>query len=166
VIDDEYRFIDRLADRHVEHLHALYQDEWWTRGRTLGEARRVVEGSDYVFGICQRSDDRLVAFARVLTDGVFKALIFDVIVAAPCRSGGLGRALMTRILQHPAIAQVRHLELYCRPELKSYYEQWGFSADLPEVNYMRRKTNALPPEGGSHRNEKEADLKGPPLESP
>jgi predicted GNAT family N-acyltransferase len=138
VIEDSYRFTDRLDERHLHDLHALYQDEWWTRGRTLDEARRVVEGSDHVFAICQRSDDRLVAFARVLTDGVFKALIFDVIVAASCRSKGLGRALMTRIVEHPTIAAVRHLELYCRPELKPYYEQWGFSAELPEVNYMRR----------------------------
>jgi predicted GNAT family N-acyltransferase len=138
VTEDTYHFVDRLEERHVRDLHALYQDEWWTRGRTLDEARRVVEGSDHVFAICRRPDDRLVAFARVLTDGVFKTLIFDVIVAAPCRNEGLGRALMTRIIEHPAIARVRHLELYCRPELKSYYAQWGFTADLPEVNYMRR----------------------------
>jgi GNAT superfamily N-acetyltransferase len=138
VIDDEYRFIDRLEDRHIHDLHTLYQGEWWSRGRTLEEARRGVEGSDEVFAFCRRSDDHLVAFARVLTDGVFKALIFDVIVAAPCRRHGLGRALITRILENPVIGAVRHLELYCRPELKSYYEQWGFSADLPEVNFMRR----------------------------
>ena len=140
VNDAEYRFIDRLDERHVQDLYALYQHEWWTRGRTLDEAKRVVDGSTHIFAVCRRADDRLVAFARVLTDGVFKALIFDVIVAAPCRSHGLGRALMTRIIEHSVIGQVRHLELYCRPELKSYYEQWGFSAELREVNYMRRVT--------------------------
>ena len=27
--------IDRLTDSQARMLHALYQDEWWTRGRTL-----------------------------------------------------------------------------------------------------------------------------------
>jgi predicted GNAT family N-acyltransferase len=140
VIDNDYRFLDRLDARHIRDLHRLYRGEWWTKGRTLDEATRVVEGSDFVFAFVHRSDDRLAAFARVVTDRVFKALIFDVIVAPPCRGHGLGRALMARIIDHPVIGRVRHLELYCRPELKSYYEQWGFSAELPEVNFMRRSS--------------------------
>jgi GNAT superfamily N-acetyltransferase len=138
VIDHEYRFVDRLEAQHVRDLHLLYQGEWWTKDRTMDEATRVVEGSDFVFAFARRSDDRLVAFARVLTDGVFKALVFDVIVAESCRAHGLGRALMKSIIEHPTIAAVRHLELYCRPELKSYYEQWGLSAEFPEVMFMRR----------------------------
>ena len=133
-----FQFIERFDERHIRDLHALYQGEWWTKGRTLEEARRVVGGSQRVFGICEAGGGRLVAFARVLTDGVFKALIFDVIVAPDARHAGLGRALIRRIVEDPELSGVRHVELYCREELIPFYKPLGFSADLPEVRFMRR----------------------------
>jgi GNAT superfamily N-acetyltransferase len=137
VDQQRYRFIEQLTERHINDLHTLYQGEWWTKGRTLEETHRVVAGSQRAFGISRRDDDELVAFARVLTDGVFKAVIFDVIVAPHARRSGLGHALLARIIHDPQLSAVRHLELYCRPELMPYYEQLGFSAHLPEVRFMR-----------------------------
>ena len=79
-----------------------------------------------------------MAFARVLTDGVYKALIFDVIVAGSHRDHGLGRALMDALLEHPRLKSVRHLELYCLPELIPFYRRWGFSDELGELRFLRR----------------------------
>ena len=132
-------FTDRLEERHVHELHALYQNEWWTRGRTLDETRRVVEHSDLVFAFLDETDGHLVAFARVITDRVFKALVFDVIVAPERRGDGLGPRLLDRILTHPVLTDVKHLELYCLPELVPFYEQLGFSTELGGVRLMRRR---------------------------
>jgi predicted GNAT family N-acyltransferase len=131
-------FTDRLEGRHVHELHALYQNEWWTRGRTLDETRRVVEHSDLLFAFLGEPDRRLVAFARVLTDRVFKALVFDVIVAPDRRGEGLLRKLLDRIFSHPDLKGVKHLELYCLPELVPLYEKFGFSTDMGGVRWMRR----------------------------
>lgn len=137
--DPTYSFPASLEEHHLQQLHDLYQGEWWTRGRSLGEVRRVVEHSSLVFAICSEPGARLVAFARVLTDRVFKALIFDVIVAPAHRDEGLGRRLMERITNHPDLEHVRHLELYCLPEMIPFYEKWGFSTDVSGVSLMRRK---------------------------
>ncbi len=128
-----------LDERHFQELHALYQGEWWTRGRSLGDVRRVVQHSDLVIAICSEPEGRLVAFARVLTDRVFKAVIFDVIVAPERRKEGLGRRLMDSIVRHPELRQVRHVELYCLPEMVAFYEKWGFSTDVSGVSLMRRQ---------------------------
>jgi len=79
-----------------------------------------------------------VAFARVLTDRAFKALILDVIVAEDLRGEGLGRALVERIICHPDLEQVRHLKLYCLPDLVPFYERWGFSTDVSGAVLLRR----------------------------
>jgi predicted GNAT family N-acyltransferase len=134
------RFVTHLDEAHVGQLHELYQHEWRSRGRTRSDVALMLEHSDHVFGFCAEPDDRLVAFARVLTDRVFKALIFDVIVASAHRGGGLGRRLMDEIVKHPALAPVRHLELYCLPEMVPFYEKWRFSTDVAGVRYMRRNT--------------------------
>ncbi len=130
--------VERLTDAQIQELHELYQSEWWTEGRELPDIRRMLEGSDVIVGFCDPDTKRLIAFARVLTDYVYKALIFDVIVAASHRSHGLGRALMEAVLSHPRLQTVRQFELYCLPELIPFYRQWGFTEELGRLRFMRR----------------------------
>ncbi|WP_417714868.1 GNAT family N-acetyltransferase [Pseudoalteromonas obscura] len=54
----------------------------------------------------------LVGFARVLSDFIYKAVIFDVIVAPDERGKGLGITLMELIKHHPKLNKVLHFELY------------------------------------------------------
>jgi hypothetical protein len=61
--------IDRLTEAQAHELVALYQKEWWTKGRQLEDVRRMLEQTDIVVAFCERESRRLVAFARVLTDG-------------------------------------------------------------------------------------------------
>ena len=37
---------------------------------------------------------------------------------------------MQYVLDHPMLAEVGHIELYCQPELIPFYEQWGFSTSV------------------------------------
>lgn len=137
--------VDRLDDGQVEQLQALFQEEWWTRGRSLNDVRRMLEGSQVVLGFVDDAHDELVAFARAVTDDVYKALVLDVIVRADHRGTGLGARLMDAVLHHPRLAEVQHVELYCRPELVPFYERWGFTADLGELRFMRRDTHTAVP---------------------
>lgn len=129
--------LTRLNDAQLEDLWRLYQCEWWTCGRRLEDVRRVVRNSDLIFAFCD-SEARLAGFARVLTDFVYKALVFDVIVERAHRNQGLGRALLDAIISHPALASVEHIELYCLPELVRFYEPFGFTADLAGLRFMRK----------------------------
>jgi len=130
--------IDHLTDEQVEDLHRMYQSEWWTKGRQLSDVRRMLQHSDLILAFCDPDTQRLVAFARVLTDYVYKALVFDVIAAASHRSQGLGRALMEAIMSHPSLKSVKHIELYCLPDMAPFYQKWGFTDDLGELRFMRR----------------------------
>jgi hypothetical protein len=140
---DVVRLVTRLEPHHVPQLLELFQQEWWTRGRTHGEVQLMLEATTHLFAYCTVPDDRLVAFARVLTDGIFKAIVFDVIVAVSHRGEGLGAGLMNAIIDHPAIHAVRHLELYCLPDMVPFYEKWRFSTDVSGVLYMRRHAEGM-----------------------
>jgi GNAT superfamily N-acetyltransferase len=133
-----FEAINRLTDQQIEDLYALYQSEWWTKGRHPPDIRRMLQHSDVIIGYCDIETKRLIAFARVLTDYVYKALIFDVIVDVTYRSAGLGRALMDAIIEHPDLRSIRHFELYCLPEMVPFYQKWGFMADLGDLRFMRR----------------------------
>ncbi len=92
---------------------------------------------DIVLGAVDQVSGQLVAFARVLTDGVFKAKIFDVIVAPDFRNRGLGTQLMNAIRENPQLRDVRNLELYCLPEMAPFYERWGFTSNLGDLVLLR-----------------------------
>jgi len=134
----QFQHIDHLTEDQVSQLYRLYQLEWWTKGRSLADVHTMLTHSDYIFGVCEPGSDRLIAFARVLTDRVFKAFIFDVIVDRAYRGTGLGKATMERVVSHPDLFRVKHFELYCLPELIPFYARWGFSTEVGEIVLMGR----------------------------
>lgn len=132
-----FEVITDLHDLHIEQLHMLYQNEWWTKGRSLELTRQCVKGSQVRFGLVDERTN-LIGFARVITDYTFKALIFDVIVAKHVRALGLGDRLVGLVLNHERLRSVRHIELYCLPELVPYYSRFRFSTDIGGIQLMRR----------------------------
>lgn len=131
--------ISRLSDEQVDDLHRLYRNEWWTSEREREDVETMLAGSDLVVAFCDSRTEELVAFARALTDSVYKAFVFDVIVAPDRRGTGLGRRLMDEIVAHPALSGVEHYELYCLEEMVPFYEEWGFSDELGDLRLMRRE---------------------------
>lgn len=136
-----YKKIKKLNDQQIIQLYKLYQNEWWTQGRTLPDVKKMLRHTDFIFALCEKQSDKLIAFARVLTDRVYKALILDVIVDPDYRSQGLGKQLMQMILDHPKLAQIKHFELYCLPELIPFYKKWGFQDNLGKAIAMRYNRN-------------------------
>jgi predicted GNAT family N-acyltransferase len=134
--------IERLTGEQVKDLHRLYQLEWWTQDRSLSDVECILQHSDVTVAFCDSATRRLLAFARVLTDYVYTALVMDVIVELSHRKTGMGRALMDAILNHPALGDVKRFELHCLPELVPFYQQWGFTDDLGEVRVMRLRRDA------------------------
>lgn len=130
------QLIETLTERHIAQLHQLYLQQTWSNTRTLEETHLVASGSSLTLAFVD-NDNNLIAFTRVLTDGIFKALVFDVIVDAQYRSQHLGSNLITAVKNHPRVQRVKHIELYCLPELQSYYQQFGFVTDIGGMQLMR-----------------------------
>ena len=130
------KVIYKLDKHHIKQLHTLFKKEWWTNKRSLQETQKVVKNSSIVIGLVDSNND-LRAFVRMLTDYIFKAIIFDVIVDESFRSRGLGKELMKLVLEHKELKDVKHFELYCLPEMIEFYKGYGFSDELRELVFMR-----------------------------
>ncbi len=135
------RIINQLSESQAEQLHEMFVNEWWTKDRTLPDIHKMLQHSDIVIGAVEEDSDRLIGFARVLTDRVFKALILDVIVANEARNQGGGLIIMVEILKHPHLQQVRHFELYCLSQMRPFYEMWGFTTEAGGVTFMRMENH-------------------------
>ncbi len=40
--------MNHLTGTQIEELHALYQSEWWTKGRQLAEVRRMLQHNEFL----------------------------------------------------------------------------------------------------------------------
>ncbi|BBI99012.1 hypothetical protein FGKAn22_07050 [Ferrigenium kumadai] len=128
--------IYELSDKHIGQLHQLYQNEWWSKARTLEDSRKCVANSQLCVALVD-SQDNLAGFARVLTDFTFKALIFDVIVCENQRGKGLGGKLIGLIKSHEKLSAVTHFELYCLPGMNDFYAKYGFTTEVGSIQLMR-----------------------------
>jgi len=128
--------VERLTESQILELHALYQHEWWSRGRTLADMRVMLENTQIVIVLIDEATGRLVAFCRVLSDSVYHATLYDVIVAREYRGAGLGRSLVDAFITHPRLARVPSPRLFCLPEMIPFYEKWGFQPVGADVTCM------------------------------
>jgi GNAT superfamily N-acetyltransferase len=122
-----YRWIETFEGARQQELYELYRKEWWTAGRAFEDVMQMVAHSDITVGCCSNDENKLIGFARVLTDFTFKAMIFDVIVHDDFRGQGIGSAIIHRIIGDKSLEKVRGFELYCPDRLLPFYQKLGFA---------------------------------------
>lgn len=76
--------------------------------------------------LCAWDGERLVGFGRVLTDFIYRATIWDVIVDKAYQGQGIGTEIVKRILNHPRLSRVELVWLCTRRP--GFYEKLGFTS--------------------------------------
>ena len=104
-------------------LQKLYEHAPWAEGRTLQGIRKMLKNTDYHFSAWD--DKRLIGFARVLTDGIYRATLWDVVIHPDYQGQGIGEELMNRILSHPVLSKIEKFWLNTRDKF-GFYEKFGF----------------------------------------
>src|SRR6188472_2347143 len=114
VVSDAIEVHDVIEPARLGQLLEFYRATWWAAHRTQSDVKRMLAGSDLVIPLVDGATDRLVAFARVLTDFIYRAVVFDVIVASDHRGRGLRARLMDSLVAHPRLAGIESIELVCQ----------------------------------------------------
>lgn len=105
-------------------LLRLFRQAAWAKHRSLGDARAMLQHTDLT--ISAWDDERLIGFGRVLTDFIYRATIWDVIVDKAYQRQGIGKEIVTRILHHPRLNRVELFWLCTRRP--GFYEKLGFTS--------------------------------------
>ena len=135
-LDERIDIIEKLGDRQVLQLHELIRQQWWGGKRSLEDVRLMVKNTSLMIGLVERQTHRLVGYCRVLTDFVFRATVYDVMVAKEFQGAGLGARLMDTLNNHPKLQRVSFIYLACEPNLSQFYERWGFKAYEGKAEWM------------------------------
>jgi len=111
----------------------IAEESYWGARIPWTTFSRACAGS-LCFGLIE--DTRLLAFARVVTDGATFAWLCDVFVDQAVRGRGLGKTLMTGIMADDRLQGLRRWGL-ATADAHGLYEQYGFESADP-VRHMEK----------------------------
>ncbi|CAN0913242.1 Serotonin N-acetyltransferase 2, chloroplastic [Linum grandiflorum] len=77
-----------------------------------------------------------VAFARATGDGVFNAIIWDVVVDPSFQGIGLGKAVVERLVDELLEMGIINIALYSEPRVLGFYRPLGFVSDPDGIRGM------------------------------
>ena len=100
----------------------LYASVDWWPDRTADEIETAISRGLAV-GAWQQ--ERLIGFARCVTDGCLRAYVEDVVVHPAYQRSGVGTALVERLLE--ALSDIDLVSLFCDEAFVGLYERYGFT---------------------------------------
>ncbi|WP_435347925.1 GNAT family N-acetyltransferase [Haloarchaeobius sp. HRN-SO-5] len=114
----------------VDDLLTLYGTYGWWDDREADDLRDALSETEEVVVVRDDDDGAPLAAARVLTDYVYYAQVFDVVVQEDHRGDGLGHRLLRAVVEHPRLESVAP-SLLAREGLVPFYESCGFEDPGP-----------------------------------
>ena len=118
-----YELDDDPGRVDVDAVHRyLSEESYWAAGRSRDTVERLVGQSTRVVGVYLNTEQ--VGFARAVSDGVAVAYLADVYVLSEHRGRGLGKQLVSEMVERGPYAHVRWL--LHTTDAHGLYEQVGF----------------------------------------
>lgn len=117
----------RKSQSDLNQLQALFEvSSFWAKERSIEDLSVAIANSSPVVSVWD--GERLIGFARAISDGVYRATIWDVVVHPDYRGAGLGRKLVETVLSHPRMNKVERVYLMTTHQQR-FYERIGFECN-------------------------------------
>ncbi|WP_127141926.1 GNAT family N-acetyltransferase [Flagellimonas marinaquae] len=107
----------------IQKVHEEVTATYWGKGRSMEETMMTIENS-ICFGLYNDKGEQM-AYARIMTDGLVFAYIMDVVVFDPNKEKGLGKKLISHILDRADVRNVNTVALKTI-DAHHFYEDLGF----------------------------------------
>jgi len=112
----------------------LNQHAFWAQGRSISELRRMLQGSVAVVSLWQGK--RLIGFGRATSDGIYRAVLWDVVIPKDLQGKGLGRLIVEALIASPQLQDVERVYLMTTNS-SGFYKQLGFTEVLAQRLMLR-----------------------------
>jgi len=118
----------------VKKLKVLFDEHtFWARNRKLCDIKKILKNSSIV--VSAWKGNRLVGFGRATSDGIYRAVLWDVVIANDLQGIGIGKLLVQELLNSKRLSSVEKIYLMTT-KCSEFYEHIGFKKEKSQNLFL------------------------------
>ena len=95
----------------------------WAKNRTIKDLKKCLANSDVIISLWV--DNEIVGFGRALTDGIYRGVLWDIVIDQNHQGKGFGKLIVNNLLSSKKIKNTKKLYLMTTNK-KLFYSQLDF----------------------------------------
>ena len=116
-----YEIITNTPPKPQE-LLKLFKQTTWASNRTEEGVKLLLQNTkNYVL---IRDDKLVIGYGRAISDGIYRAVLDDIVVDKNYRNQGIGHQIVQELLHQ--VNNIEQVFLSTKPELEHFYNTHGF----------------------------------------
>jgi ribosomal protein S18 acetylase RimI-like enzyme len=112
----------------------LYKDAGWWNERTEQDMEKMLSQA---MTVGAWENNKLIGFARVISDGIFRAYIEHVVIHSSFNRKGIGTRLIAKMIEE--LANIDVISLFCEEDLIAFYNKNEFKKSKSQ--FVMHKVN-------------------------
>ena len=113
----------------------LHKNAFWAQGRTIKDLKKCLKNSDVIISIW--SGNQIVGFGRALSDGVYRGVLWDIVIDLNHQGKGYGKEIVKNLLSSNKIKNTKKIYLMTTNK-KLFYSQIDFK-EVTSQNLLIRE---------------------------
>ena len=105
--------LQRLLDRNA----------FWAKNRKISDLKKCLANSDVIVSLWVGNE--IVGFGRALTDGIYRGVLWDIVIDQNYQGKGFGKLIVKNLLSSKKIKNIKKLYLMTTDK-KLFYSQLDF----------------------------------------
>tara|TARA_B100000989_G_C19142438_1_gene303887 strand:- start:3 stop:458 length:456 start_codon:yes stop_codon:yes gene_type:complete len=101
----------------------LENNTFWAKNRTIRDLKKCLANSDVIVSLWV--SDEIVGFGRALTDGIYRGVLWDIVIDQNYQGKGFGKLIVQSLLSSKKIKNTKKIYLMTTNK-KLFYSQLDF----------------------------------------
>ena len=101
----------------------LNKNAFWAKNRTINDLQKCLANSDVIISLWDGYE--IVGFGRALSDGVFRAVLWDIVIDKNHQGKGYGKTIVKNLLNSKKIKNTKKVYLMTTNK-KLFYSKFDF----------------------------------------
>jgi len=112
----------------------LDKNAFWAKSRTINDLKHCLANSDVIVSLWV--DNEIVGFGRALTDGIYRGVLWDIVIDKNHQGKGFGSLIVKNLLSSRRIRNTKKLYLMTTNK-KKFYSQFDFEEVISQDLLIR-----------------------------
>ena len=112
----------------------LNRNAFWAKDRTLNDLKQCLSNSDVIISIWV--DSQIVGFGRALSDGIYRGVLWDIVIDKNHQGKGYGKLIVKTLLNSPKLKKTKKVYLMTTDK-KQFYSQIDFKEVITQNLLIR-----------------------------